>query len=357
MPKRKKQTSGLYRTSVNIGYHDDGRIKKRYFSARTIKELDEKVAEFRQKLSNGLNLLDEDITFEAYAARWLSTYKANRSVRTFEMYDNILKRYCSGLNDQKLKDIRRADIQDAVNSVAEHPRTAEQLLLTLKQVMTAAVQDDIIRKSVCVNIELPRHDKKEKRAFTSEEKKAIKSADLNVRQRAFVSLLYGTGLRPAEAYALTWSDVDFNRCEIHVNKALSFEGGLHPIVSQPKTASGMRVVQAPIWVFKALSDYKGTNSHIALFAGDNGQYRTKQAYARSWRYIKKKIEDKLGYPTEITPYYFRHNYCTELYYSGISLLEAQRLMGHSSYEMIMRIYSHLDATRENTHEKLNKIAF
>lgn len=58
----------------------------------------------------------------------------------------------------------------------------------------------------------------------------------------------------------------------------------------------------------------------------------------------------------LTQYISRHNYCTELYYSGISLKEAQRLMGHSDYSMIMKVYSHLDEIKENTQDKLRKIS-
>lgn len=58
----------------------------------------------------------------------------------------------------------------------------------------------------------------------------------------------------------------------------------------------------------------------------------------------------------LTPYVFRHNYCTELYYSDISLKEAQRLMGHSDYNMIMKVYSHLDEKKENTKNKLERLS-
>lgn len=357
MSKFTKNSKGLYRTSVSIGYTDDGRPKKKYFSASTIKELERKVSEFKSKIADGINWQEEEITFGEYAQKWLTTYKSQRGIRTQEMYARAIEKYLNSLFDMKVKDIRRVDIQSQITALHEHPRTAEQVLLTAKQIFDSAVKDDIIRKSPVTDIEKPRHVKEEKRALTKEEKAAVKSADLTVRERAFVSLLYGTGMRPAEVYALTWEDIDFKNNEISVNKSLTFRDGTSPVVTYPKTNSGIRVVQCPTWLINALKDYKAISSAPILFNNKYGRYREKQTYYRAWARIKKKIEIQLGYESDISMYCFRHNYATEIYYAGISLLEAQRLLGHSSHEMIMKIYSHLDSERENTANKLNEIDF
>ena len=93
---------------------------------------------------------------------------------------------------------------------------------------------------------------------------------------------------------------------------------------------------------------------IGTYKGGNIARTTSK---RTWARIKRKIEKALGYETDLTEYCFRHNYCSELYYSGISLLEAKRLMGHSSLDMVMKIYTHLDAQKEDTAAKLNAINF
>ena len=54
-------------------------------------------------------------------------------------------------------------------------------------------------------------------------------------------------------------------------------------------------------------------------------------------------------------YVFRHNYCTELYYSGVSLKQAQEYIGHSDYTMIMNVYSRLDEEKEKAKEKVARI--
>ncbi|MCR4718455.1 MAG: tyrosine-type recombinase/integrase, partial [Firmicutes bacterium] len=44
---------------------------------------------------------------------------------------------------------------------------------------------------------------------------------------------------------------------------------------------------------------------------------------------------------------FSHTYATNLYYVGIDIKSAQYLLGHSSLDMTLRIYTHLDSKRSN----------
>lgn len=359
MPRAKftKQKDGRYRTSVFTGkYTDDGYPIKKYLSARTIKELEEKVMKTQQDLKEEMNIFDESITFGRYAQKWFTTYKSIASIRTQNMYESCINKNLIGLFELRLADISTTTLQILINDKSEHPRTCEIMELTLKQIFKSAIRDKLLRDNPAENLTLPRHIPIKKRALTPSEKEAVKNADLNPRQRAFVSLLQGTGMRPGEIYALTWSDIDFTNEIINVNKALTFDGD-RAVVVLPKTNDSVRVIQAPHFVFDKLQEYKKECEQLIIFHGANGKYRGKNRYAEEWAAIRRLIGKALNGDCEITPYYFRHNFCTELYYSGISLLEAQRLMGHSSAKMIMEIYSHLDAEREDTRGKLNAINF
>lgn len=55
-----------------------------------------------------------------------------------------------------------------------------------------------------------------------------------------------------------------------------------------------------------------------------------------------------------TPHIFRHTYATNLYYAGIDVKKCQYLLGHSSIEMTLKIYTHLDSKRSDK-EDFDKI--
>ena len=50
---------------------------------------------------------------------------------------------------------------------------------------------------------------------------------------------------------------------------------------------------------------------------------------------------------------FRHTYATNLYYAGIDVKTAQRLLGHSSIQITLDIYTHLD--NQQISASINKI--
>ena len=356
MARYTKNSRGYYHTGVVVGTDEHGRPRTKWLYARTIGELEKKITDVKIALGSGTNLLDDDIRFGAYARMWLETYKASRGINTRAMYQNLLKLHFGAINDLKIKDIRPMNLQAVINATAAFPRICSQMRMCLRQIFKQAIVDGIIVKNPADSIELPREVKKERRALTDEEKDAIKRADFTDRERALVMIAYGCGLRPAEIYALTWQDIDFKNGVIRVNKSLVFDNG-RPTVQHPKTNTSIRDVEAPRIVLEALHAFRGANISPILFCSRNGGYKYKKSYETEWKNIKLKIEAVLGHPTDLTLYYFRHSYCTALYYSGVSLKEAQRLLGHSSYEMIMKVYAHLDATKEDTRAKLDAINF
>lgn len=361
--KYKPRPDGRYFTQLNTGkYTDDGKPIRIPLYAKTSKELEKMVNEKKYELEHGTFAYDKGIAFGEYAKSWLEISKATKGIRTKEMYSNILKNHISYISDIKLKDITKSNIQLQINKTIDKPRICQQIRLTVSQILDNAVDDGLIQKSPCKNLQLPRRVIKSKRAFTAAEKKAIKKANFTEEQRAFIYILYGCGIRPGELYALTRTDIDIKKCEIKINKSLVFEG-VKPKVSYPKTNSGIRTIQAPKFVIDAIKSWVDINLSLILFSDENGEYRTRSGYYNVFNNALAKIEEALkkkgaiqeADSSSITQYTFRHNYCTELYYSGISMKEAQRLMGHSDYSMIMKVYSHLDEKRENTRAKIDKI--
>lgn len=354
MGKFTKNSKGLYRTGVLIGYDEAGRMKRKWLSARTITELERKVAEVKLAINQGRDFLNENVIFGDYAERWFEVYKKNAGINTKQMYRHVLS-LLEPLDVIRVKEIRPMHLQALINDHSGHARTCEQMAMVLKQVFNQAIADDIIIKNPAASLELPRHVKKEKRALTPEEDRAVKAVRLTPRQQAFLMIAYGCGLRPGEIYALTWSDIDFKGACIRVNKSLVFENSNRAHVSLPKTNKSIRSVEAPELVMRALREYRATTIAPKLFGTNKGEYGGMTYYLGEWKRIKAKIEEELGHETDLTMYCFRHNYASMLYYAGISPKEAQRLMGHTSYRMIMEVYAHLDAAKESTSRKLNLV--
>ena len=347
MAKYTKQKSGLYRTTIQLGYKPDGTPLKKYLSAPTIKELEQKIFDAKSDLANGM-IINDNTTFGAYSMNWLNVYKANKGIATKNMYKHKLT-YCESLNAVPMRKINRLMIQQIINDNAEHPRTCEIILLTLKQIFKSAREDGVILKNPCIEIELPRRVPKEKRALADDEKQKLRNAVLQPQERLLLLVLYGTGCRPGEAYALTKSDFDFDNGTISITKSAHFNNGNFHSVSAPKTNSSIRSVIVSESILRAIKHTIDKIPTENVFGGKMGEIMNAGAYERIFKHILQKsgLAD-----SGITPYVLRHNFATESYYAGVSMKECMRQMGHSSIKMVMEVYAHLDEKKENTRSKM-----
>ena len=92
---------------------------------------------------------------------------------------------------------------------------------------------------------------------------------------------------------------------------------------------------------------KTWNSYIT-----NLNYRHYYNTCRLYNQIPKAFNAPSGIPTVIerfTAHQLRHTYCTMLYMSGVDILTTSKLMGHSSIQITLEIYTHLD----EKYKKLN----
>jgi len=92
-----------------------------------------------------------------------------------------------------------------------------------------------------------------------------------------------------------------------------------------------------------------------------GESWSQATVVRYWRQLQtalleaaRGIENN-GTGSILTPHYFRHNYASILYRSGVDVLTAQRYLGHTDPTTTMRIYTHLaEETELKDAEKVRK---
>lgn len=364
MAKYKKRPDGRYATSTIVGYTDDGKPKRKTLYGRTIMELDKKVAEFKSLQNKGIIINDEGMTVEQWGKKWLELYKSAKEYNTYTMYQNVLNKHIiPQLGDIRLNALKSHHIQELLNDIIQkgHHRTAEIVKLTIKQMIQQAIINEYIYKDVSLKVSLPQSKKKEKRALTTEEKLLIEKSKLTQKERVFVDLLYYTGVRRGEALALTVKDIDFINRKLTINKNLVLKDSQSDIKNSPKTDAGNRLIPLPTKLLSELKEYLANVSSIYLFTKQNGELMTKSSFRRFWDNILDKMNIAAGgdkfsrsetairlVSKDITPHIFRHTYATNLYYAGIDVKTAQRLLGHSNIQITLEIYTHLDNSNIST---------
>jgi integrase/recombinase XerC len=151
---------------------------------------------------------------------------------------------------------------------------------------------------------------------------------IGARDLAILLLLYGAGLRVAEALSLTARDLP-------VGATLRVTG------KRSKT----RIVPVVPAVREAIEDYVRKcpwplSGDAALFVGARGKRLNPDLVRRSVASARKR----LGLPDSLTPHALRHSFATHLLGRGVDLRALQELLGHASLSST-QIYTAVDAAR------------
>ena len=177
MGKYKKRKDGRYATSVTLGHDANGKVIKVFLSAKTEKELRNKIVELKMKMKTGEAIKTSDTLLRDYADSWMDTYKTSASINTKAMYKNAVEKHIKPeLGHLPINKIVRSDVQKLINDNQEHPRTCEIIKMTLVQIFNSAIDDKLLHENVAKKATPPKRHKAEKRALTDLEKEAIKKA-------------------------------------------------------------------------------------------------------------------------------------------------------------------------------------
>lgn len=140
------------------------------------------------------------------------------------------------------------------------------------------------------------------------------------RDVALYTLLYGAGLRIAEALSLNVRDFPMNA------DALVITG----------KGNKQRIVPLLPAVHKAMKAYLKANPYVRadapLFVGARGDRINPGVVQRNVRFIRRL----LNLPDTVTPHALRHSFATHLLQGGGDLRSVQELLGHSSLSATQR---------------------
>ena len=148
------------------------------------------------------------------------------------------------------------------------------------------------------------------------------------RDLAILLLLYGSGLRIAEALSLTAS-------VLPVGRTLRVTGKR----GKTRVVPVVEAVQEAIAAYAAACPYPLTGG-APLFVGARGGPLNADLVRRSVRAAR----NRLGLPDSLTPHALRHSFATHLLAGGADLRSLQELLGHASLSST-QIYTQVDAAQ------------
>lgn len=176
---------------------------------------------------------------------------------------------------------------------------------------------------------------------------------LLLQLKVFFSLLIFGRFRKGEALALTWDDINFEQCEININKSVvNFHGQL--IVKDPKTKGSIRTIVMPECIMSLLAEHQASQraeaerltgywqEHNLLFTRDNG---TMMGYSTPYQSFKEIIKRyNISYPDTPLPnislHGLRHTCATLLLANNTDLITVAARLCHSNSSTTLNTYAH-----------------
>jgi phage integrase len=378
LPYKVKGVQKGWRASIQIGFKNNGSPDRKQFYGKTQKEVKEKLEEYKRNMLIGNTLNKDKITLEDWFYNWLFDYKKSELKATsFTRYYNLYKNYIknTSLGKIKLQDLKAAHLQKYYKNLLNEgvsPGTINQLNGKLKTCLGEAERQEYILKNYAKIVTLPKiQENKEVSVLTKEQQEklleAIKGHDLEM----LYIIALSTGIRKGEIRGLKWSDVDFTKGEITVNRTISniaiYENGeivgWQLVEQSPKTKNSIRSIPLPKNVLTKLKSYKkeqnkhilymgeAYNNHDYVFPNFDGNLIDEKTPGRRLNTILKHID--------IPPIRFhalRHTYATRLFEARVPPKTVQHLMGHSDITTTMNIYTHvMENEKLEAVDKINNI--
>lgn len=330
--------------------------KKYEATGKTEREALLKLAEKISSAKRGEEIIDGNMTVDAWYKRWKSLYKDPKGLtpKSLGMYDEKYNGYIKPhIGYMKLKDVKDVHLQDILNQQAGKSEShVSKLRRVIKGMFSRARKSRLIPYDPSEDLELPAAKDRKRRSITDEERKIIlEVAEYHPSGLWVLTILY-TGMRPGETASLRWWDVDFKDNVIHVHTAV--ESGSTRI-KEPKSEAGIRDIPIHAALLPLLKKAAvGKAPTDPVFPTSSGGFQNSGSIYRLWKSFRREMNIHMGakvyrnqlqedlVAADLTPYCLRHTFCTDLEKAGVPINVAKVLMGHSDIQVTANIYTHKD---------------
>ena len=283
---------------------------------------------------------------------WLKNY-AEPTVkrRTYERYLQLARKHIAErIGEKELWEITPLELQQFITELLRNgnlitgrglsANTVNGIVTVLKGSLKAAYILSEIPEPVADRIKRPKPREKAVTCFSRNEQKKIEQAVLSGKKEKMIGVvlcLY-TGLRIGELLALKWSDIDFRKSVIFVNKTCydsrTSDGCFCRIIDDPKTLSSYRTVPVPTSILRLLETYRKPKQTGCVITAE-GEPLSVRSYQRSFELLLKRLHIRhRGFHS------LRHTFATRALECGMDIKTLAEILGHKNPTITLTRYTH-----------------
>jgi integrase len=293
-------------------------------------------------------------TFRQLSEQWLAFVGDDLSPTTLRTYQNLLsKRILPAIGNKAIKKIRASDLDLLYNGLLRQidlaPTSVRQIHAIIRRAFRQAVLWGWVSTNPAANATPPRLRKSEPSPPDAEQVdqllRAAHSRDPELAN--FLHIAATTGARRGEVCALRWSNVDFERATLTIERnVIELPGRL--VEKDTKTHANRRISLDPdtISVFThqreaALSRAKTIDREVRaedfVFSRELDGSKPWSPDSVTKRFVL--LRDELGYD-KMRLHDLRHFAATRLMAAGVPVRTVSGRLGHANPSTTLSVYSH-----------------
>lgn len=336
---------GRWRAQITL----DGR--RLSFSAKTRRECQEWLKQIKKQIEAGLSYTGAHMRLDQYLGLWLTTVRENRRDKTFIQYRGLVKNYIlPEFGSTRLRDLQPIRIEKYLNSKKEAgvgDRTCQLIYSTLHTALAAAVKKGLIGRNPMAAVDKPRvRNPKKKVVLSPEEIQRLMIQANQHRNAVLYHLALVTGMRQGELLALQWSDIDWQKSRLQIERQAQRVPRKGMVISPTKTEAGKRIVALGSITMARLEEQRkrileekekakdGWQEHDLVFPTPIGTLQDPHNLLKEF----KELLSHAGLPP-MRFHDLRHTSVTlVLNEVGAPIKEAQTRVGHASPSTTINIY-------------------
>lgn len=333
MATAKKLPSGSYRVNLYIGKDTNGKRKYKSFTAPTKKEAEYLAAQYNQM---HIDVNRSELLLSEAVERYIKSKENVLSPSTVRGYYVVLRNYLPELMRIRVKDITAEIIQIAFNDFAKSH--SSKTCRNAHGLISAVLK--INRPELHLSTTLPQKQKRD--IYVPDEAEVQKIRTLTEGTDVEVPFLLATqcGLRASEISGLMLSEIHNDHIVIKQARVDGLDGAS---LKAPKSVSGYRKVPISDELRDFLTENAENNRICPLTAGEI-----------STRWVKFRTRN--GLDSRLNFHALRHHFASKCLILGIPQKYTAEIMGHSSLDMIEKVYQHtFPSAMEMYAEQLRKI--
>jgi integrase len=338
--------SGTFRAQVTL------QGQRLSFTAHTKRLCQDWLKNTNRQIDDGLLLVDTKITLNEYLNNWLISTKSSKRHSTWAHYEQVTRSYIlPRIGQVKVKDLRPEHIQGLYNYLLEQ-RVGEFTVLKIHTVLHSALQQavrmGIIGRNPASLTNPPKEPDTEMAILNESQVSQFLIAAMTHRWEGLFHLAIVTGARQMELLGLKWTDLDWLRQTLKVERQLVRPNGSGVQFSSPKTKFGKRSIALGSKTIDVLRKHYERQQVERIAAGEKWQehgliFTTSQGRPINPRNLLRDFKTILrnaGLP-DIRFHDLRHTAASLMLNNNIPPIVVSRRLGHAKASITLDIYGHL----------------